>query len=75
VPQPIIFILGLAAGVLLSIPIALLIARASIRRARGSERRARQAEHLAEVGTLTGGLAHEIRNPLSTLNLNLQLLR
>jgi len=75
VPQPIIFILGLAAGVLLSIPIALLMARASIRRARRSERRARQAEHLAEVGTLTGGLAHEIRNPLSTLNLNLQLLR
>jgi signal transduction histidine kinase len=30
---------------------------------------------MAEVGTLTGALAHEIRNPLSTLNLNLQLLR
>jgi signal transduction histidine kinase len=43
--------------------------------ARDAERRARDAEHLAYIGTLTGGLAHEIRNPLSTLNLNLQLLR
>ena len=36
--------------------------------------RARQAERLAELGTLTGGLAHEIKNPLSTVQLNLQLL-
>ena len=36
--------------------------------------RARRAERLAEVGTLTGGLAHEIKNPLSTVQLNLQLL-
>src|SRR5437868_10875882 len=39
------------------------------------ERRARHAERLAELGTLTGGLAHEIKNPLSTVQLNLQLLR
>jgi len=37
--------------------------------------RARRAERLAEVGTLTGGLAHEIKNPLSTVQLNLQLLQ
>jgi signal transduction histidine kinase len=37
--------------------------------------RAKQAERLAELGTLTGGLAHEIKNPLSTVQLNLQLLR
>ena len=29
---------------------------------------------MAEIGVLTGGLAHEIRNPLSTVKLNLQLL-
>lgn len=29
---------------------------------------------LVELSRLAGGLAHEIRNPLSTLNLNLQLL-
>jgi signal transduction histidine kinase len=37
--------------------------------------RAKQAERLAELGTLTGGLAHEIKNPLSTIQLNLQLLQ
>ncbi len=31
-------------------------------------------ERLTELATLTGGLAHEIRNPLSTLKVNLQLL-
>ena len=30
---------------------------------------------MAEMGMLTGGLAHEIKNPLSTLQLNLQLLQ
>ena len=33
-----------------------------------------EAEHLAYVSRLTGGLMHELKNPLSTLNLNLQLL-
>jgi signal transduction histidine kinase len=32
------------------------------------------AEQLVELSALTGGLAHEIRNPLSTLKVNLQLL-
>lgn len=45
------------------------------RRQMSLERRTRQAERLAELGTLTGGLAHEIKNPLSTVQLNLQLLR
>src|SRR5436305_8355038 len=39
------------------------------------ERRTREAERLAEIGSLTGGLAHEIKNPLSTIQLNLQLLQ
>jgi signal transduction histidine kinase len=39
------------------------------------QRRALHAERLAELGTLTGGLAHEIKNPLSTVQLNLQLLQ
>lgn len=34
----------------------------------------RLLDQYTEIATLAGGLAHEIRNPLSTLNLNLQLL-
>ncbi|MBI3272752.1 MAG: two-component sensor histidine kinase [Planctomycetes bacterium] len=34
-----------------------------------------EAERLAFLGILAAGLAHEIRNPLSTLEVNLQLLK
>ena len=41
----------------------------------GAESRRRLLEErYAELAALAGGLAHEIKNPLSTLNLNLQLL-
>lgn len=39
-----------------------------------AEERARRNERLAYAGQLAGGLIHEIRNPLNTLSLNLQLL-
>jgi signal transduction histidine kinase len=45
------------------------------RRADRADRQAEQADRLGELGLLTGGLAHEIKNPLSTVNLNLQLLQ
>lgn len=32
-------------------------------------------EHLAKLGELASGLAHELKNPLSTIKLNLQLLQ
>ena len=67
--------IGLLAGLALAVPVALILCKRAEERARASERRAREAEHLAYVGTLTGGLAHEIRNPLSTVTLNLELLR
>lgn len=35
----------------------------------------REEEQSALVGTIAAGIAHEIRNPLSTLKMNLQLLR
>jgi signal transduction histidine kinase len=45
------------------------------RRAARLQTRAQSVERWAEVGTFTGGLAHEIKNPLSTVLLNLQLLQ
>lgn len=37
--------------------------------------RTRQAEHLAALGTMAAGLAHEIRNPLNAAHLQLALLQ
>jgi signal transduction histidine kinase len=72
------FFSGLLPGLAVAV-IALLWARRRIReqtaRAEKAEIDAGQARRLAEVGTLTGVLAHEIKNPLSTVNLNLQLLQ
>ena len=69
------FAWGLLAGCLGSLVVAAAVVLAAYRRIERLQRRARQAERLAELGTLTGGLAHEIKNPLSTIQLNLQLLR
>lgn len=43
-------------------------------RVRQAERRAADSERLAELGSMTGGLAHEIKNPLSSVVLNAQLV-
>ncbi|HLX10355.1 MAG TPA: ATP-binding protein [Thermoanaerobaculia bacterium] len=45
-----------------------------LRRARRLELQAAEAERLAYIGTLASGLAHEIRSPLNSLNLNMQML-
>ena len=45
-----------------------------LRRSQRLEVQAAQAERLAYLGTLASGLAHEIRNPLNSLNLNMQML-
>jgi signal transduction histidine kinase len=70
--------LALLAGLVVGAGIAALAGRWQIRRSlarlREAERRARSAERMAEVGAMTGGLAHEIKNPLSTIGLNAQLL-
>jgi signal transduction histidine kinase len=68
------FAIGLTTGLLVCLVIGVLLAALAYRRFVLLERRAREAERLAELGTLTGGLAHEIKNPLSTVQLNLQLL-
>lgn len=45
-----------------------------MRRAQRLEVQAAEAERMAYIGTLASGLAHEIRNPLNSLNLNMQML-
>ncbi|HYO13656.1 MAG TPA: ATP-binding protein [Thermoanaerobaculia bacterium] len=45
-----------------------------LRRSRRLEVQAAEAERMAYIGTLASGLAHEIRNPLNSLNLNMQML-
>jgi two-component system, NtrC family, sensor histidine kinase HydH len=60
--------------------VARTTSRASVRmrdadvRVRDAEERARHAEQRAEAAQLAGGLIHEIKNPLNTLSMNLQLL-
>ncbi len=72
-------LVGLGIGLLLGAGAGVVASRVIVRRAVGrvrvAERRARSAERLAEIGSMTGGLAHEIKNPLSTIGLNAQLLQ
>ena len=49
------------------------VARLKLARKQLAER-LRQAEQMAHLGDLTSNLAHEIRNPLSIIKINLQLL-
>src|SRR5437667_6086621 len=69
------FVWGLLAGWITALAVSAVVALYAQRRMLRLQERAKQAERLAELGTLTGGLAHEIKNPLSTVQLNLQLLQ
>src|SRR5437588_10084658 len=69
------FAMGVLVGLLAGLALTGVWGTVAYRRYERLQQRARQAERLAELGTLTGGLAHEIKNPLSTVQLNLQLLR
>jgi signal transduction histidine kinase len=67
-------LLGFVIGLLCAAPLLRVVRRRAEHRAREAQRRARDAERLAELGSMTAGLAHEIKNPLSTVGLNAQLL-
>ncbi len=71
-------LLGVAGALALGALAGALLTRAYLRRSarqrQHEDLRARQNERLAELGSMTGGLAHEIKNPLSTLGLNAQLI-
>jgi signal transduction histidine kinase len=45
-----------------------------LKRAQVVEAEAQTADQLAYLGTLASGLAHEIRNPLNAMNLNMQMI-
>jgi signal transduction histidine kinase len=68
------YLIGAAISIIIFIPIAFFSIRRAVNKTREFEKRAMHSERLAFIGTLAGGLAHEIKNPLSTLNINLQLL-
>lgn len=74
-PSVAAFALGLALGIAICVIAGRIVVKRSLSRAIVAERRARTAERLAEIGGMTGGLAHEIKNPLSTIGLNAQLLK
>ena len=66
--------LGMAIGASASALVSRHIVRVLVKRARAAERQARANERMAEIGAMTSGLTHEIKNPLSTIGLNAQLL-
>ena len=66
--------ISVAAGAAAGAVLAARRVRRAHRRADQLQQQVTDSQRMAYVGRLTSGLAHEIRNPLSTLNLNLQLL-
>jgi len=65
---------GFGAGAALGAILAARRVRRLYVRSEQLEKQVAESERMAYVGRLTSGLAHELKNPLSTLNLNLQLL-
>ena len=67
-------LIGALAGATAAALATLRFARRALTEVRRLKQKARSTEHLLEVAQLTGGLAHEIKNPLSAIKLNLRLL-
>jgi len=73
-PRVLPWVLGAVIGAGLASLVWFRLWRTWSAKLRSQARRARSAERLAEIGSLTSGLAHELKNPLSTIALNAQLL-
>jgi len=59
---------------LVALLVAFLLIWHLIQRTRRLERQRHEAQEMASLGALAANLAHEIRNPLNSINLNLELL-
>jgi len=55
-------------------PVGVIVLLKDVTEILGLERRVRIADKLAALHTLSAGVAHELRNPLSAIDLNLHLL-
>lgn len=64
----------LASGAVAIFTIIFFYVRWLVKRAQALEAQAQESDRLAYLGTLASGLAHEIRNPLSAMNLNIQMI-
>lgn len=75
---PVLLLNALAAGIGLGMAVQYLRSKRRLAQERESadlvSRRKKGEEQIALMGTLASGFAHELRNPLSTLRINLQLL-
>lgn len=69
-----VLVIGFLAGAPVWIALSAWLTRRVWRSTRRISARTKGREHLTELAQLAGGLAHEIKNPLSTINMNLKLL-
>jgi len=67
-------IAGIAIGAVSVLPYMFWHRKRDAMRTDEARKRAQTSERMAEIGNMTSGLAHEIKNPLSTVGLNAQLL-
>ena len=66
------FVLGFILALILVLPLACVICRWRVKKE--NSRRQTQQNQFEELAKFTGGLAHEIKNPLSTIKVNLKLI-
>ena len=66
--------IAVAVLTLSTLVVAFVLVWLLVQRTRRIEAKQHDAEELAALGTLAANLAHEIRNPLNSINLNLELL-
>ena len=67
-------IAGTGLGAVSVLPFMVWRHKRDAKRTADATARAQASERMAEIGQMTSGLAHEIKNPLSTVGLNAQLL-